>query len=174
MPSPIGHALGGIAAGWLVQPRPPEPWSRRGRVLTTAFAALGMAADLDLFVGAHRGPSHSVGATAVIGLLAWAALRRSPTATRLALAAAAAYGSHVLLDWLGGDSSPPAGLLALWPLSHAYYQAPWPVFLAVSRRIHQPQLFWTPNILALARELLILLPAVTLAGYARRARRPRV
>jgi membrane-bound metal-dependent hydrolase YbcI (DUF457 family) len=129
-----------------------------------------MAADLDLLVGAHRGASHSLGATVVIGLSAWAALRHRGSAGWLAAAFAAAYGSHVVLDWLGSDSSPPLGLLALWPLSDVFYQAPWPVFAAISRRIHQPHLFWIPNLRALALELLVLVPAVSVAWYARRAR----
>jgi tetratricopeptide (TPR) repeat protein len=172
MPSPIGHALGGIAAGWLIQP--PEETSRRGgRTATLAFAILGVAADLDLIVGTHRGPTHSLGAAVMIGLMAWAILRRrTDRAGRLAGACAAAYGSHILLDWLGSDTSPPIGLPALWPFSLAYYEAPWHVFLAVSRRVHQPELFWLPNARALARELLILLPVVTLVGYVR-PKRPR-
>jgi membrane-bound metal-dependent hydrolase YbcI (DUF457 family) len=139
------------------------------RGATIVFAALGMAPDLDLLAGPHRGPSHSIGAAALIGLVAWVAVRRWPSSARLGLACAAAYGSHVLLDWLGSDSSPPLGLVALWPFSNAHYQAPWPVFLSVSRRFHQPQLFWIPNLLALAVELLVLVPAVSLAAYIRRA-----
>ena len=172
MPSPIGHALGGIAAGWLLQPESPGRSSRSSRTATIAFAALGMAPDLDLLLGPHRGPSHSVGAAALIGLVAWMAFRASPGAARLGLACAAAYGSHVLLDWLGSDSSPPHGLVALWPFSAAHYQAPWQVFLSVSRRIHRPELFWIPNLVALGLELLILVPAVSLAAYIRRARPP--
>ena len=170
MPSPIGHALGGIAAGWFIQPAGERGASGRQRGLTLGFAALGMAADLDLLLGVHRGPSHSIGATLVIGLVAWAALRHRRFAGRLAAAIAAAYGSHVVLDWLGADSSPPLGLLALWPVSDAFYQAPWPVFPAISRRIHQPHLFWVPNIRALALELLILVPAVSMVAYSRRVR----
>jgi hypothetical protein len=170
MPSPIGHALGGIAAGWLVQPHTHGRSPRSYRTATIAFAALGMAPDLDLLLGPHRGPSHSVGAAALVGLVAWMAFRASPSAARMGLTCAAAYGSHVLLDWLGSDSSPPHGLVALWPFSMAHYQAAWPVFLSVSRRIHRPELFWVPNLRALALELLILVPAVSLAAFLRRAR----
>jgi hypothetical protein len=55
-------------------------------------------------------------------------------------------------------------------VSDAFYQAPWPVFPAISRRIHQPHLFWAPNMRALALELLILVPAVALVAYVRRIR----
>jgi hypothetical protein len=171
MPSPIGHALGGIAAGWLIQPRASTgPSSGSAHAATLTFAALGVAADLDLLVGTHRGPSHSVGALLLVGLVAWALLRGRVGGGRVAVASAAAYGSHILLDWLGSDTSPPIGLLALWPFSSAYYAAPWQIFLAVSRRVHQPELFWRPNALALARELLILGPVVAVVGYGRRSR----
>jgi inner membrane protein len=104
-------------------------------------------------------------------LAAWFLLRtRTPHARILALACGAAYGSHVLLDWLGVDTSPPRGVVAWWPFSPAYYQAPWPVFLAISRRYHQPPLFWWPNAVALLRELLILAPVVMLGWYVRQRR----
>ena len=64
----------------------------------------------------------------------------------------------------------PIGLQALLALVSGYYQAPWPLFLAVSRRFHQPGLFWLPNTAALARELGILAPVVGLVYYLRRSR----
>ena len=166
MPSPVGHALGGLAAGWLLQPTITSRPLQRG--VTLACAALGMAADLDLLIGLHRGPTHSIGATIVVFVAAWAALAGRPNRARLAVAAAAAYGSHALLDWLGSDTSPPLGLQALWPWSTVYYQSPWQLFSAVSRRFHQPELFWVPNALALGRELGILLPVVGVVYFVRR------
>ena len=68
-----------------------------------------------------------------------------------------AYASHTLLDWLGTDSSPPIGIMALWPFSRAYYESHLHVFMAISRRYWLPE-FWTLNVLALGRELAILLP----------------
>ena len=170
MPSPVGHALGGIAAGWLVQPAGSSS-GEHGIRATVTFAALAVAPDLDLLVGRHRGPTHSLGATLLVGVLAWLVLRRhSAAAARLALACAAAYGSHVLLDLCGADTSLPYGLTALWPFSSAYYEGPWRIFLAVSRRYRQPDLFWLPNILAVVREVLILTPVVALVAYSRRRR----
>jgi inner membrane protein len=167
MPSPVGHALGGIAAGWLLSrgqsDRMTDPLGRRA---TLGFAALGIAADLDLAFDAHRGPSHSLGAAILVGLAAWGLFARSAGRVRWAIACAAAYGSHLLLDWLGSDTSAPFGIPALWPVSSVFYQAPWHLFLPVSRRIHQPDLFWIPNLLAVAREVVILLPIVALIGYA--------
>lgn len=166
MPSPVGHALGGMAAGWLAGP------SRRGGLLrrpsTLLFAALGIAADLDLIVGAHRGVTHSLAAAVFVGVAAWIVLRRGTKARgRMALACALAYGSHVLLDWIGTDTSAPVGVPALWPVSSAYYESPWHVFAPISRRFSQPALFWLPNIVAVARELAILVPIVVFVWWAR-------
>ena len=92
MPSPVGHALGGIAAGWLVQSRPSScDGAQRQLTRTLGFAGLGMAADLDLLVGLHRGPTHSLAAALLVSLLAWVILRRPPHGDRLVLAAGAAY-----------------------------------------------------------------------------------
>jgi inner membrane protein len=107
----------------------------------------------------------------MVAAAAWLVLRgRSPSAGRLALACGVAYGSHVLLDWLGVDTSPPRGVVAWWPFSAAYHQAPWPVFLAISRRFHQPALFWWPNAVALLRELLILGPIAAASWHLHRRR----
>jgi hypothetical protein len=62
MPSPVGHALGGIAAGVRLT-------GNSRRALWT-LAGIGAAADLDLLVGAHRGISHSLGAAVLAGLTA--------------------------------------------------------------------------------------------------------
>jgi hypothetical protein len=72
-------------------------------------------------------------------------------------AASAAWGSHVLLDWLAADTSPPIGEMALWPLTRSYYESSVHLFPAVSRRYWLME-FWTYNVKALAIELAILAP----------------
>ena len=119
MPSPIGHAIAGVLGGWIVDP----PTGHKAKRIA-AYAAAGMAADLDLLVGTHSGPSHGIGAALIVGFVTWAILRRAHTC-RSAIAACAmaiAYASHTLLDWLGTDSSPPIGIMALWPFSHQYFE----------------------------------------------------
>jgi len=126
------------------------------------YALAGIAADLDLLVGWHRGPSHSLGAALLAGGLAWMLTpsgRPQACRLRLAFAVAAAYASHVVLDWLGSDATPPIGIPALWPFSRAYYESSLHLFLAVSRRYWLAE-FWIYNLRALARELLILGPIV--------------
>jgi len=133
------------------------------------YAAMGMAADLDLLVGAHSGPTHGLGAAVIVGMATWIVLRMrgGSGGARTACASAIAYGSHTLLDWLGTDSSPPIGIMALWPVSREYYESSWHVFMAISRRYWLPE-FWTFNLSALVRELLILVPIALVVLTVRR------
>jgi inner membrane protein len=162
VPSPIGHALGGLAAGWLVAGRSTSP--RRSAVGdSVVLAVAGMAADLDLLFALHRGPTHGIGVACLVGIVAYLATRRR----YLAIAVAAAYASHTLLDWLGTDSTAPIGIMALWPFRREYYESSLHIFHAISRR-YWLQEFWTFNLFALLRELLILGPITVLAAYFRR------
>jgi membrane-bound metal-dependent hydrolase YbcI (DUF457 family) len=165
MPSPIGHALGGALLGGLVAgapPSPAQPWWRDA----VTFGALGLAADLDFLVGQHSQHTHSVAAVAVVGAIALAARRGR---ARWALAAAAAYASHILLDALGNDTTPPIGVMALWPFSDAYYQSDLHVFMAISRRYWLPG-FVMHNLTAVFWEAVLLaLPTVLVWRWRRRA-----
>ncbi len=166
MPSPIAHGIAGVIAGWMVDP---APSGGTGRVVL--YAAMGMAADLDLLVGAHSGPTHGLGAAMIAGIGLWTAgwgVGRN-ISWREACAAAVAYASHTLLDWLGTDSSPPIGIMALWPFSSGYYESSWHLFRAISRRYWLPE-FWTSNTEALGRELLILVPLAAAVLLLRRRR----
>jgi len=121
---------------------------------------LGVAPDLDLLFGTHSTYTHSIGAVTLVALMAWGVNRRRDV--RLALACAAAWGSHLVLDWLGADSTPPLGIMALWPFTREFYQSPSPVFMAISRRYWLPE-FYAYNARAVLREILILGPAAWLA-----------
>jgi membrane-bound metal-dependent hydrolase YbcI (DUF457 family) len=167
MPSPVGHALGGIAAGGAVA------HDRLGWRQAALFGVLGLLPDLDLLVGLHSTYTHSIGAATLIGVLAalvpdrtrarWSGAGRAS----FALACAAAYGSHVLLDWLGSDSTPPIGIMALWPFSSAFYQSDLNVFGAISRR-YWLVTFWIMNLTAALREIVLLGPLVLLIAWLRR------
>src|SRR5262245_24447505 len=123
MPSPVGHALGGIAVAWGAAPR-------QTRASAIAVAAIAIAPDLDLLIGEHRGISHSVGAAVIAGVIAYAIPRKRQWAT----AALLAWGSHIFFDWLSNDTRPPIGVMALWPFTDAYYKAAIEIFPPVSRR----------------------------------------
>ena len=178
--------MGGLAAGWLVQ-GPPVPrvngspqtaaaGSRVGKLVQRRrawgsalwFGGLGMLPDADFLLGSHSTMTHSVGATLVSGALVFACARTDRL--RLALASAAAYGTHVLLDWLGNDTSTPVGIMALWPFSSAFYQSQLHVFEAISRRWWLEG-FWAHNLRAVSLEIALLLPVLAVVVWSRGARR---
>jgi LexA-binding, inner membrane-associated putative hydrolase len=182
VPSPLGHALGGFAAGWLVSPAPlapprgvgPRSRAWIGPLLRTrrawAYAAVGMAADLDLLAGMHSRYTHSLGAAVLAGAAAfWWARNGRRAALMLSLAVAASYGSHVLLDWLGQDTSPPIGIMALWPVSQGFFISPVHVFLGISRK-YWLLTAWRQDATAVIREVAILAPVALAAGWCRTGR----
>ena len=71
---------------------------------------------------------------------------------------AGAYGSHLLLDWLGVDLYPPPGLQVLWPFDSSWYISGLDLF----RQTRREHLFTWPvieqNLLAIAQEMAILVP----------------
>jgi hypothetical protein len=93
--------------------------------------------------------------------LAWLRTRREAHAVRGALAASLAWLSHVSLDYLGNDSNPPIGLMALWPFTSAYYKFPWPVFLDIGRSLEWQTLL--NNLVAASWEAVLLLPLLWMA-----------
>jgi hypothetical protein len=178
VPSPLGHALAGAAAGCLLaelgrqredasasgadSAAVAHPAARRRRPIWIWFALLGAVPDLDLLFGTHNTYSHSAGAVlaamSVAGLVL--VVRRYPWLDRallLVLAAGAAYASHLLLDWLGTDTSPPVGIMALWPWDEGFYKAPVSWFPRVSRHVLSLE-FWTTTPIVAATELVILGP----------------
>ncbi len=180
MPSPVGHALAGAAAGWLVAGAFAPAFARRDRwpsrsrsldLLTHPvvrsglwFAALGMLPDVDFLFGTHSTYTHSVGATLIVAL---AGLFLAPDRrTVFALASGAAYATHILLDWLGDDTTPPIGIMALWPLTSDFYQSDLHWFMAITRRYWLPN-FWSHNLMAMAREMGLLLPILLLVWWGR-------
>jgi membrane-bound metal-dependent hydrolase YbcI (DUF457 family) len=161
MPSPIGHALGGIAIGWGVG-------GRQNLQAAAVLAAVALAPDLDLAFGTHREASHSIGAAAAAGIVTLVATR-SP---RWALAVALSWASHVLFDWLSNDTRPPIGVMALWPFTDQYYKAPIEVFPPISRRYWESR-FWIYNLRAVVVEVIVLGPVFVFSVMAGRRRRAR-
>src|SRR5262245_34111858 len=109
MPSPIGHAIAGVAVAWGGDAVDRRASSVR---LVSVCAVLAAASDLDLlFPRAHRTYTHSVVAILIVFIVAASVtggvthLRASryggQARWRTALICCAAYASHPLLDWLG-------------------------------------------------------------------------
>jgi len=168
MPTPIGHALGGIAAGAFIVRRTTAdvPVGARRIPIVLLFALLGLLPDIDFLLGGHRGVTHTVGATLAVGVLV-AAVDRRPAVW---LAAAAAYGSHVLLDWLGTDTVAPIGVMAFWPFDTTFYLSPYHWFLPVCRQYWLTDC-WFRVARAIWWELLVLGPPA-LAGLLLARRSP--
>jgi inner membrane protein len=170
MPSPVGHALAGLAVGVLAAGprnlvRSLDPPAAK-RPIDTALlamlpmAALGVVPDVDLLFGLHSMYTHSLGAAIMVLLVA----RLVTGAWRWAIAASLAYASHILLDWLGHDTTAPIGIMALWPLTPAYFQSNLHLFLPISRRYWVAG-FLAHNLSAVAREVVCIGPVAFLAYW---------
>ncbi len=196
MPSPLGHALGGLAAGWLVAgvggTRAADAAGRCARAgegggehaswsvsrslevpdvrRALAFAAIGMAADLDLVIGRHSQFTHSIGAALIVFAAALLVVRGRRDRLGLAFGAGAAYASHVLLDWLAQDATPPLGIMALWPFSQAYFLSHLDIFWGISREPWRTGAL-RHDVLSIVREVVLLAPAAAIAWWLRRPRR---
>jgi len=155
VPSPIGHALGGLIVGKALAP---------SALLLCAIA--GILPDIDFAWGGHNRQTHSIGAAVLAGLVVFA-WKRSP---RLAIAVSLAWSTHVLFDWLGSDDTPPLGVMALWPINSNFYFADAFVFEAISRRYWLDN-FYTHNGWAVVKEVLILAPIVALVWKVRSSKR---
>jgi inner membrane protein len=170
MPSPVGHAIAGLTVHVLTAGSRDElrDWRRAGLVTSAALAP-----DVDLlfrFVDGrnhHGQETHSLGVAALAACAAFALalFLRYQRALVLAVAVGLAWSSHVLLDYLNVDTSPPIGILALWPLSGAYFKFPWPIFLDVGRTLDLRTI--RHNILAAAWECVVLLPVLAWAWHIR-------
>ena len=171
MPSPVAHFLAGLTLHVAIAPARDLGW--RGRTVVTVAAAL--APDLDFVfkafgVAVHQGASHSVGAALLAGgvVAVIAALLRWPRASVLGLAAFLGWSSHIVLDLLNRDTHPPIGLMALWPFTHGYYKAPWPIFMDIGRTLDWQTV--RHDALALAWEAALLCPLLVVTWRGRSGR----
>jgi membrane-bound metal-dependent hydrolase YbcI (DUF457 family) len=173
VPSPLAHALVGFATH--VATAPASEIANRRRALVTVGAA--MAPDLDFGwklldgVNHHQAQGHSIGVGVMVALLVTgvAAAAGAPRPLGLGLAALLGWSSHLLLDTLNIDNTPPIGLMALWPFTTAHFKSPWPVFLDIGRTLN-----WRTvrhDAIAIAWELAVLCP-VLVAAWRIRNRRP--
>jgi membrane-bound metal-dependent hydrolase YbcI (DUF457 family) len=171
------------ARAWRTAPSSASWYERAGGALTVGCAGLAMLPDVDLLwlplsPRSHRTMTHSVGAVMLVGLVAAILRKRKGSDTsatqisdgvrrvrplrgpvgRFALTCAAAYSTHLLLDWLGVDNFPPRGIRALWPFSDAWFISDLDLFWQTSRRQLATAAVIRLNLLAIVRETAILLP----------------
>lgn len=161
MPSPVGHALAGAAIALAAEPavrRQLAPTFRSAIVILAIVAALP---DADLvYPPVHRALTHSVGAVILISIMAtavtgWVTGKRNYL---FGLLCGLAWGSHIVLDWLGADPTPPRGIKALWPFSDRWFVSDLDIFRGTERR----QLFTIASVIynlkAIGQEVAILAP----------------
>jgi len=171
MPSPIGHALAGVAVAWGADLADGHRSSPR---LVVACAGVAMLPDLDLLVpGFHRTATHSISAAVVVFIIAAVVTAKVTKVSdtvghlRVPLVCALAYASHLLLDWLGADRFPPRGLQLLWPFSHRWLISDWDIFRQTARQhFLTPPIVWQ-NMIAVAQEIAILTPVVLVVWLVR-------
>jgi membrane-bound metal-dependent hydrolase YbcI (DUF457 family) len=160
MPSPVGHALGGLAIAWAADLLPGRPISSP----RVALACMSLAAlpDADLLLPVvHRTVTHSLGAVVAVGLLMIVAAAVTGEVTaKIALTCVAAYASHLLLDWLAVDQSAPRGIQLLWPFSSTWFISGWDVFRGTERRHFFRLTTMHQNLVTIVREIAILAPVV--------------
>ena len=169
MPTPIGHALGGIAVGYVVAAYRRRsgsssrqfgiPWAGLG-CSVLSLSTIAVLPDLDLLFGMHRGMTHSVTAALLIGIV-YGLFQRTDRFW-VGTAAFLAYGSHLVFDWCGVDTGPPSGVMAFWPVSENYYQSSFLIFHRVCRD-YWDLACWENNVMALGWELAVLLPVTAIA-----------
>jgi membrane-bound metal-dependent hydrolase YbcI (DUF457 family) len=166
MPSPIGHALGGVAVAWaadLIDRRRSSP------SVVAVCAGLAMLPDADLIVpGAHRLATHSVTAAALVFIVAAAVTGK---VTRDAVLYGLAYASHLLLDWLAADTYPPPGIQLFWPFSHQWFISGWDIFRQTARQQFLTAPIIRQNAIAIVQEVAILGPVVAALLWLRRRQR---
>lgn len=131
MALPLTHGAVGYAVYEALRPVDAHrPW------LAVAAVVLANAPDADFLPGIvlgepgefHRGITHTVGGVGLVALLVWWAVGwwGAGGAERVKVAgfAAAAWMSHLVVDYFAADKVPPHGAQFLWPFSDQYYLAP--------------------------------------------------
>jgi len=150
-----------------------KPWK-----LAVFCAVLANLPDVDYFFGImqglpnlyHRHFTHSFGFSLLVGaacglFFQWRGHRFWPMFSL----SSAACASHVLLDFLGLDTSTPHGVIAFWPFSDAYYMSPVSVFSNLKKGETVADLVKAiinlHNILALIREIVIFTLLLALQNW---------
>lgn len=173
MPTPLGHALAGLAIGWAAEGARGKAMTVRARwSLAITCAALAVFPDIDLvYRPMHRMMTHSLTAVVTAAMLMWLVQRRRHgDAWLLAAVCALAYGSHLLFDLLAGDTKRPAGIQLLWPFSDQWFISSWGIFRATTLGgFFRPHTI-VSNALAVLQEIVLLTPLATAAFFWRQRR----
>ena len=170
MPSPLGHGLIGLTIYRATSGPGSQDWR------TAALSVLAAnAPDLDFVPGLltgelgryHHGPSHSLIFALLFGLVCTVLFTRKIYFFWMGFGL---YASHILLDYLVKDPSPPFGVPLFWPFSYEYYMAP----VTLYRPFNYPSTFAEPifstlvslhNFITMLLELSFLLPLLVFVSW---------
>jgi inner membrane protein len=196
MPLPIAHSLMGYAIAKAAKVR----LVRKTWLNVVVYAALANLPDIDFLPGFLMGEPnryhhflvHSISFALCIGLIGgmivWRRGRKSANPNLghegdgglgfwpYFLTISLVVFSHCFLDLLTEDSTPPHGMVLLWPFDMQYYDMDWDLFKAVhksntSATFFQSLLAWY-NFEVVLWELLIMLPVVGLVKVISRLKSP--
>ena len=180
MPSPIAHSL----AGYVIYRAASENTSRIEWGTLFLYCVCSNLPDLDFIPGFllgapnkfHHGVSHSLGFAVAFAfcMSLFLLFVKNQSVLRNFVIFFSLYFSHVLLDLLSYDSSPPYGVPALWPITDNYYISPISVFLDIQRgqasETFIRSLFSFHNFLAILIEIVFFLPLIVIVSLFKRNR----
>jgi membrane-bound metal-dependent hydrolase YbcI (DUF457 family) len=181
MPSPLGHALAGVAAAWCsdlipghrewrTAQRTASFFERAGGTFTAICAGLAVLPDIDLFLDdLHRSVTHSLTAviiTTIIAAVVTAWVTDRP-AWRVALMCGSAYSTHLVLDWTAVDLYFPYGVQLLWPFSRRWYISGLDLFPQTERSHIFSLRTLRIDLNAMLWETMVLMPIVMLVWLVR-------
>jgi inner membrane protein len=185
MPLPIAHSMMGYAIAEVAEAANVRLTGKKW-LNVSIFVALANLPDCDFLPGFllgepnryHQWFTHSIGFSILAGLFGglfyW---RRNQVRPPIAenqerfglhgIFISLAVLSHLVLDLLTWDSSPPKGMMLFWPFDTKHYDVRWSLFLSsqrdnVSATFFSSLLNWHNFKIAL-REFLIMAPLVGLA-----------
>ena len=135
MPTPLGHAITGLAIYTLGSEKNSFPSVDKNYGLIVVCVLASWAPDLDFIYWSengitlsglyHHGITHSIGFAIIVGVLtsAIAFVINSPLYLKAGVLASVSYSAHVLLDLLGHDTYAVNGIgvPALWPITGEYF-----------------------------------------------------
>ncbi len=191
MPLPIAHSMMGYAISEIAEAGNVRLTNKKWLNISI-FVTLANFPDSDFLPGFllgepnryHQWFTHSLGFAFLAGVAGtafyWQQKQLTEQPARLGL-----YGifiglavlSHIVLDLLTWDSSPPKGVMLLWPFEQKHYDLRWDFFLACKRDNNSAtffsSLFSVYNLKIVLREFLIMAPIVGLAKIFERLRKLR-
>jgi len=183
MASPIAHSLIGLALGlirFLPCYRYWDELADQFRMLWRPLLfciLLANLPDLDYFFGIFRGNlnyyhqtvTHTLVWISVTALMIWTygRLRKRQTVYWPLGLLLALLGSHLLVDWLTVDHSPPIGFMLLWPFTDHFYHATF-AFLPPPAKQTMSDVWSLQNLRMVLMETVITLPLVIVVLWFKR------